>query len=144
MPFMPDTQQLHATVEDFYIRRLKSLDAGDAASWAATFAEDGMFSTNARPEPSRGRDAIHDEVRAAHMMLIRRGAHRRHWLGMLSVTPNGDEIRTDFYAVVYEIVHGGPTTLMATTTGESVLVDNGDGLLVRQEWIRRDDLTPVV
>lgn len=142
MPFMTEAQQLYSTVQDFYIRRLKSLDAGDAAAWAATFVEDGIFSTNARPEPSRGRDAIRGEVRAAHTALVGRGAHRRHWLGMLTVTPDGEQIRTEFYAIVYEIVYGGPTTLMATTTGESVLVDDGAGLLVRHEWIRRDDLTP--
>ncbi|ANY10839.1 nuclear transport factor 2 family protein [Pseudonocardia sp. HH130630-07] len=136
--------KLRARVEDFYVRRLKRLDDGDAAGWAATFTEDGMFSTNARPDPSHGRTAIRDEVCAAHAALVERGAHRRHWLGMLSVERDGNRIRTGFYALVYEIVHGGPTTLMATTTGESLLHEDGAGRLsVHAEWIRRDDLTPV-
>lgn len=135
---------LRAQVEDFYVRRLKALDFGDASAWADSFTENGTFTTNARPEPSQGRAAIRDEVRTAHTTLVARGAHRRHWLGMLSVREReSGEVQADFYALVYEIVLGGATTIMATTTGESVLEPFGDDFLVREERIRRDDMIPV-
>jgi EmrB/QacA subfamily drug resistance transporter len=136
---------LHLRVEDFYVRRLKALDRGDADAWSRTFTENGSFSTNVRVGATHGRAAIRDEVARAHAGLVQRSAHRRHWLGMLSVDERGDgTVHTSFYALVYEVAHGGVAALSASTTGESLLEQADDGrFLVREEKIRRDDLVPV-
>ena len=131
---------VYEQVQHFYARQMQDLDAGRAAEWAETFTEDGVFAANAHPEPTVGRAAIAAAASAATADLERRGLRRRHWLGMLTVTPEGDRLRARSYALIIETPRGGQAAVRLSTTCEDILVRSGDGWQVQHRQVLRDDL----
>jgi SnoaL-like protein len=132
---------LYQQIQNFYAYQMQLLDDGAVDEWAATFTEDGVFAANAHPEPSRGRAAIAAGAGAATRALRERKVQRRHWLGMLSVRPDGpDTVRARSYAVVLETPKGGQAKLLLSTVCVDLLVRSGDGWLVQDRQVTRDDL----
>jgi hypothetical protein len=130
---------LYLQVQRFYARQMQALDSGAADEWAATFTPDGVFSANAFPEPVRGRDAIVAGARRTADQLA--GVIRRHWLGMLDVRPQADgTVFARSYALIIETPRNGQAGVHLSTLCEDVLVRDGDGWLVRERKVTRDDL----
>ncbi|MFJ4185085.1 nuclear transport factor 2 family protein [Kitasatospora sp. NPDC089509] len=135
------TADLHHQVQAFYARQMQLLDAGEVEAWADTFTEDGVFSANAHPEPTKGRAAIVAGARAAREKLAATGMRHRHWLGMLDVreiSENLLEVRS--YALVLAIPRGGQATVHVHTTCDDELVRADDGWQVANRHVTRDDL----
>lgn len=139
--FQPASDQLYHRVQRFYSERLRRLDAGDAEGWAESFTEDGVFETNARPDPSRGRSAIENETKRAAARLGADGVERRHWIGMMAVNDEGaPHLGVEAYCLVVETARGGVPRLAYSLTLRSRVVIDGDLLRVSHEAVSRDDL----
>ena len=134
--------RLYQQIQDFYAYQMQLLDNGAVDEWAATFTEDGVFAANAHPQPYRGRDVIASGAGQAARALREREVRRRHWLGMVSVRPEGpDTVRARSYALVLETPRGGPTTVLMSTVCHDLLVRSADGRwLVKEREVTRDDL----
>ncbi|WP_328786212.1 MULTISPECIES: nuclear transport factor 2 family protein [unclassified Streptomyces] len=132
---------LYQEVLHFYARQMRHLDEGRVTEWAETFTENGVFAANAHPLPQTGRAAIEQGAAEAVQRLAEQGVQRRHWLGMLQVTPNVDGSVTALsYAQVLATAQGGRTALELSCSCEDLLVREGDRLLVRRRQVYRDDL----
>jgi ribosome-associated toxin RatA of RatAB toxin-antitoxin module/3-phenylpropionate/cinnamic acid dioxygenase small subunit len=130
---------LYHQVQQFYADQMGLLDAGDAENWAKTFTEDGVFAQNVKPEPWRGRTEIGTRMRAGVDRVTARGLTRRHWFGMLSVTPQDDgSVRTRYYATVFETPKGGQAKVYLSTTGTDLLVRSAGGWLVAHRLVTHD------
>ena len=136
-----DPVRLRSEVEQFYADQMHALDEGRAEDWAATFAEDGVFAANAFPEPTVGRPALTEAVRATKAAHAAEGVVHRHWLGMLSVAlrPDGS-VLARCYALVVVTALGGATTIHRSTVCTDELVRSGAGWVVRHRSVTRDDL----
>ncbi|MBB5158010.1 nuclear transport factor 2 family protein [Saccharopolyspora phatthalungensis] len=132
---------LRSELTEFYARQMQALDAGQAEQWAATFTEDGVFAANAYPQPTVGRAAITEAVKAAAAQLAADQVVHRHWLGMLAVYPVDEHtVRTRFYALVIQTPKNGVAAIHRSTIAEDELVRGGDGWQVRRRDVTRDDL----
>ncbi|TCJ89877.1 nuclear transport factor 2 family protein [Nocardia alba] len=79
---------------------MQLLDAGRFEEWAAGFTEDGVFATEAVPEPAVGRDQLASGSRRAHADLTAQGIQRHHWLGMVVAEDvGGNRVRARSYAL---------------------------------------------
>lgn len=138
----PITGELYQEVQHFYARHMQLLDEGEIEQWAAGFTEDGVFATNARPAPSRGRALIAANTGKARESLLAEGVQRRHWLGMLQVDPGATpgELRTRSYALIVSTQKGGSPIVHLSTTCEDILVSTPTGWLIRERRVSRDDL----
>nr|WP_240942325.1 nuclear transport factor 2 family protein [Planosporangium thailandense] len=132
---------MYAEVNDFYARQMHAIDSGQAETWAATFAEDGVFAANAYPRPTVGRAAIEEAVRTTAADLAAAGVVHRHWFGMLAVDDERDGvIRARYYALVIRTPKGGDPVIHRCTSAEDELVRRDGRLLVRRRLVTRDDL----
>lgn len=104
---------LYTEIQNFYAHHMRLVDEGRVEEWGDTFAVDATISNNANPRPAHGREAIVAVIRRAHAELVERGVQHRHWMGMLSVEPLGeDTVRATSYAL-----------LMAVGKGAAPLID---------------------
>ncbi len=134
--------ELYAEIQQFYARQMQLLDSGNAAAWADTFTEDGVFAANARPEPARGRETIRAAAAQAKAQHAEQGLQIRHWLGMLDVDaqPDGSALVRS-YALIICTPRGGQAVVQLSTSCEDVLVRGADGdWLVSDRKVVRDDL----
>jgi hypothetical protein len=132
---------LYHQIQQFYAKQMQLLDEGLVAEWSASFTEDGVFATNAHPEPARGRTAIREGAQNTVKELAEKGRVRRHWLGMLALDPRADgSVFVRSYAQVLETSSGGPTMLRMSTVCQDVLLHDGQQWLVRDRQVWRDDL----
>jgi hypothetical protein len=132
---------LHTEIQRFYARQMQAMDSGEVETWAATFTPDGVFASNAFPQPTCGRAALAAAARHAATEAAAAGLVRRHWLGMLTVEPREDgSVFARSYALVIITPHGGAPELSRSTVCEDVLVPDGDSWLVRERSVNRDDL----
>lgn len=132
---------LHQEVQHFYSRQMHHMDSGDAAEWAATFTEDGVFTANAHPAPTRGRAQIEAGARKTARELAEQGLQRRHWLGMLQVDEDADgRIVARSYALIIETPVGGQAAVRLSCTCDDLLVRVDGRLLVQRREVRRDDI----
>lgn len=135
--------QLHSEVQQFYARHFHLLDSGDAEGWANTFTEDGFFHPETLPEPVRGRAALTAGVTRTHQDLVAAGEQRRHWHGMVAVTPRegtDDVLDVRCYALIFATPRGGTSALRLSCVCEDVLVRAGDSWQVKERRVTRDDL----
>src|SRR2546421_10234917 len=147
MPAEPSTiprgvdSELYLEITQFDAAQMQALDSGDAAGWAATFTDDGVFATNVESTTTRGRAAIAEAARAAADRLAADGVVQRHWLGMLDARPAGDGgARVRYYALVIRTPHGGDPFIWRSCAGEDDLVRADGAWLVRARRITRDDI----
>ena len=134
--------QIYSEVQQFYAHHFHLLDSGAAQEWAETFTEDGFFHPETLPEPVRGRAALAAGVARSHQELAEAGERRRHWHGMVSVTPRDDARVLDVrcYALIFTIPRGGTPSLRLTCVCEDVLVRVGEAWQVKERRVTRDDL----
>jgi hypothetical protein len=132
---------LYQDIQNFYAQQMQSLDEGATSQWAATFTDDGEFAAGGLPEPVRGRAAIEAGAREVAAGFEASGTRRRHWLGMLAVTPGpGDSVLARAYALVLEIPPGGDVVARRSTVCDDELVPADGGWLVRRRRVTRDGL----
>ncbi|MFF0133478.1 nuclear transport factor 2 family protein [Streptomyces mirabilis] len=133
--------ELYQQVQQFYARQMQLLDSGEVDAWAHTFTEDGVFATNAQPEPTVGRQAMAAGARNAVEYYTAQGIQRRHMLGTVSVTgQEGTTVTVRSYVLLIETPRGGQATILCSATCEDVLELGPDGPAVRQRDVSRDDL----
>jgi len=147
MPAQPSTiprgvdTEPYLRIQQFYAAQMQALDGGDAAGWAATFTDDGVFATNVGSTATRGRAAIEEAARTAAAYLAENGVVQRHWLGMLDARPErGDGVRVRYYALVVRTPEGGTPFIWRSCAGEDDLVRHNGAWLVRERRITRDDV----
>ncbi|TVZ80517.1 MULTISPECIES: nuclear transport factor 2 family protein [unclassified Streptomyces] len=132
---------LYYEVQQFYAQQMQLLDDGRVEEWAGTFTEDGVFAANAHPEPVVGRAAITAAAARATEEYAAKGVQRRHWLGMVSVEPVDERsANARCYALVIETPRGGQAAIRVSTLCVDRLVRDGDGWLVQDRQVSRDDL----
>ncbi len=82
-----------------YAEYNRTIDAGDAASWASTFLEDGVFH-----HPSRrfcGHSELEEFVRARVEKLAAHDViHQRHWNDEISLSGAGDLVHGQCLLIV--------------------------------------------
>jgi hypothetical protein len=133
--------ELYQDIQHFYARQMQSLDEGHTAEWAQTFTPDGSFAAGGIPEPVQGREAIAAGARQVADQFAAARIRRRHWVGMLTVTPRDDgSVHARCYALVLEIPEGGEVIARRNTVCEDVLVPADGTWLVRERQITRDGL----
>ena len=118
------TAEVYAQVQQFYARQMGLLDDGRPDDWSDTFTEDAVFQEASRlDEPLRGRDAIRASSRARQKRLDDDKIDFRHWLGMIDVTPDGeDSLRIRAYALAMRTAHGGELDIFASVVCHDHLV----------------------
>lgn len=132
---------LYLAVQQFYARQMRALDEGRIDEWASTFTETGVFAANVHPEPTVGRALIREAARRAHQQLVADGVVRRHWLGMLEVSPGADgTVLTRTYALIVNTPKGGQAAVRLSCSCDDLLVWQDGGLLVQHRQVHRDDL----
>ncbi|MFF4508488.1 nuclear transport factor 2 family protein [Streptomyces sp. NPDC001401] len=132
---------LYEQVQQFYARQMQLLDGGEVDAWADTFAEDGVFVTNAQPGPTVGRRALAAGAREAVEYLTAQGIQRRHMLGTVSVTGReGARVSVRSYVLLVETARGGRAAVLCSATCEDVLELGPDGLAVLRREVSRDGL----
>ena len=112
---MPVSTDDFVSVSDFLGRYCWLVDAGDAESWAALWAEDGVF-TGVGPEPIVGREALMAIPRG---VKTRSGGKLRHLIGNLHCDyADGarDRIVARYYNLVTTWGSGGALAGMALST----------------------------
>lgn len=140
-PFQVTQEQAYTEVQNFYAHHFQLLDSGKAEEWAQTFAEDGFFWPQTLPEPVRGRAELTVGVRAEQDRLREAGEQRRHWHGMVAVTPREDgTLHVRCYALIFSTPKGGKPALHMTCVCEDVLVREAGELKVLERRVTRDDL----
>jgi len=137
---------VYAEIQQFYARQMHAIDSDDAEAWTNSFAEDGVFESNALPEPGRGRAIIGWGARKGIEERASKGIVRRHVMTMLSAEDRGDgAVFTRSYVLVVETPPGGPSEIYINTTCEDVLIRDGESgaWQVRHRLVTRDDLLAV-
>ncbi|MYW65836.1 nuclear transport factor 2 family protein [Streptomyces sp. SID8379] len=132
----------YADVQDFYARHFHLLDGGRAEEWAQTFTADGYFHPEVLDVPVQGHAALAEGVRRTHAELVAEGVQRRHWHGMVAVTPrDADTYDVRCYALIFATPRGGTSQLRMSCVCEDVLVREDGALKIRERKVTRDDLT---
>jgi SnoaL-like protein len=130
---------LYQQIQHFYARQMQLLDVGAVAEWAETFTDEGVFEAG-RLAPVRGRANIREAAGGSAGDLAARGVTHRHWLGMLTVTPNDNgSVATRCYALVLEVPRDGVPVIHRSTVCEDTLIHDEGGWLVRHRKVTRDD-----
>ncbi|MBD0745891.1 nuclear transport factor 2 family protein [Streptomyces sp. CBMA152] len=141
---VPVTTEVYQDLQHFYARQMQSSDDLDVPAWAGSFTEDGVFATNAFPEPLSGRAAIAEHCERAFAAQAKAGIVRRHVMTMLaadSVTEgDGERVHTRSYVMVLETWRGEKPTIYCSTLCEDILVRVDGGWQVVRRQVSRDDL----
>jgi hypothetical protein len=110
-----------------------AIDEGDASGWAATFTEDGTFSSPTYGEPVRGRTdltafaARHDSAVAGRHVLT--GTH------LVRTHPGGDECDARSTLLIVAPVPDGDARILRITTMDDHLVRVDGRLLVQRRQV---------
>ncbi|MFB7246697.1 hydroxylacyl-CoA dehydrogenase [Streptomyces populi] len=140
---VPVSTEVYQRLQHFYARQMQSSDDLDVPAWAGSFTEDGVFATNAFPEPITGRAAIAAHCDRAFAAQAAAGIVRRHVMTMLTAehaAGDGERIHTRSYVMVLETRRGQKPTIYCSTLCEDVLVPVDGGWQVVRREVRRDDL----
>lgn len=94
-PLDPTT---YASVIHFLAAHMRLLDEGKIEEWAAGFAPEGEFASEALPAPVVGRDRIRESGLQAATHFQQENLHRRHFIAMTGAErlPNGDVIAVSY------------------------------------------------
>jgi uncharacterized protein (TIGR02246 family) len=137
----PVTAETYQDIQHFYARHMQASDSHDVVGWADGFAEDGVFATNAFPDPINGRAAIAEHSARAFAAQAEAGIVRRHMMTMLAAVSVADgTVHTRSYVMVLETRQGQTPTIYCSTSCEDVLVRQEDDWRVLSRQVRRDDL----
>ncbi|WP_051342883.1 nuclear transport factor 2 family protein [Pseudonocardia spinosispora] len=135
-----DRAALHCQIEQFYAAQMQVLDGGDAASWAVTFAEDGVFTSNGMPDPVVGRAALESAAVDTIARLNGQGITRRHFVSNVRIESISDGVvQVASYVPVIDTVDG-VASLRTSTVMRDQLVRSEAGWLIRHRTVTRDDL----
>jgi hypothetical protein len=127
---MPISLKDHLAIQHLNARYAQTIDAGDAAGWAACFALHGVFAS-ASGVDVRG----HAELGAfAERAAAAPGAGlRRHWAGPIVADERDGAVTARCYGMVVE---GGETpSVVASVVYEDELDRAGDGWVFRRRAV---------
>ncbi|MBP2702963.1 nuclear transport factor 2 family protein [Microbispora sp. RL4-1S] len=130
----------YVDAQHFYARQMQLLDAGSTDEWAGTFTDDGVFEVG--DVAVRGSGDIAKAARETAGAFAAAGVTRRHWIGMLTVTPGPEGLTARSYALVLEIPRGGEVVVRRSTVCTDLLVRTGDRWRVKHRRVTRDGLDP--
>lgn len=133
--------EIHHQVEQFYAWQMRALDDGDAAAWAATFTEDGVFTSDGTQDQASGRAQL--EAGAAHAIsrLTASGVTRRHLVSNIRVERVRDDmVRASSYVPVIDTIDG-QARITTSTVVHDELVRSGATWLVSHRTVLRDDIS---
>lgn len=132
--------EIHCQVEQFYASQMQVLDEGDAAAWAATFTEDGVFTSNGMPDQVTGRAALQAGAVHAISQLTTSGVTRRHIVSNIRVEQVSDDVlRVSSYVPVIDTVDG-EARIKTSTVMHDTLTRSGATWLVSHRTVLRDDI----
>lgn len=132
---------LYIEVQQFYATHMQLLDSGAAEEWATIFTENGTFDAPTLPQPTRGRAELTTMMRETAATLADAGEVRRHWHGMIALTPREDDsLHVRCYALVFSSIRSGESRLHRVRVCEDVLVREDGQLRVKTRRVTRDDL----
>lgn len=135
-----EREEIYYSVEQFYARQMQVLDSGDAPRWAATFTNDGTFSSNGMQNAITGYDKLLAAAEKAVATLASEGITRRHLMSTLTIDGGDDTgVLTRCYVLVID-TNNGKTTLHMSTVMEDLLVFSEAGWLVQKRTVSRDGL----
>ncbi|MGH3685600.1 MAG: nuclear transport factor 2 family protein [Pseudonocardiaceae bacterium] len=132
--------EIHCQVEQFYASQMQVLDEGDAAAWAATFTEDGVFASNGMPDQITGRAQLQAGAAHAISQLTASGVTRRHIVSNIRVEQVSDDVlRVSSYVPVIDTIDG-ETRIKTSTVMHDTLTHSGATWLVSRRMVMRDDI----
>jgi 3-phenylpropionate/cinnamic acid dioxygenase small subunit len=140
---VPVGAEVYQDLQHFYARQMQSTDDLDVPAWAGSFTEDGVFATNAFPEPLRGRAAIAEHCVRAFAAQAEARIRRRHIMTMLAAehaAGDRDRVSTRSYVTVLETRRGEKPTIYCSTLCEDTLLRVDGGWQVVRRQVSRDDL----
>ncbi|WP_327430273.1 MULTISPECIES: nuclear transport factor 2 family protein [unclassified Streptomyces] len=141
---VPVSAEVYQDLQHFYARQMQSSDDLDVPAWAGSFTEDGVFATNAFPEPIRGRAAIAEHCDRAFAAQAKARIVRRHVMTMLAASyatgGDGERVHTRSYVMVLETRRGEKPTIYCSTLCEDILARVDGGWQVVRRQVHRDDL----
>ncbi|MFD3676112.1 nuclear transport factor 2 family protein [Streptomyces sp. NPDC058613] len=98
---------LYTAVSQHYARQVQLLDGGRFEEYAATFTPDGAFQHTPGLPPATGHAGIVAELRAFHARFDNDPVRRRHWFGMVDLSPREDgAYDATFYALIVTVRPG--------------------------------------
>jgi uncharacterized protein (TIGR02246 family) len=132
---------LYRRVQEFYAAQMQAVDGGDGVAYAATFAPDAIFTSNALPAPVHGRSTIEASTTKLTHARLAAGTVRRHLQTTLVVDPHPDgSLAARSYVLLVETAADHGAELYLSTVCEDSLVPDGDTWLVARRSVLRDDL----
>lgn len=128
----------YSEVERFYARQMQLIDEGDADGWAATFTEDGVFTSNGTTGEVRGRPALRTAAKETIARLTGAGTTRRHIVSNVRIEQlEPDLLRVTSYVPVIDTT-SGVAALRTSTVMSDELALVGSDLLVRHRLVELD------
>lgn len=123
---------LPAAVGALYAVQSHAIDDGDAARWAATFTEDGVFSSPTHGAPVRGRAALREFAAALHERHRTERVRVRHWVNNVLVEAGQDGVHSRAYLLIVRIGADGIPVLARHVVIRDQLADAGGWLVAHR------------
>jgi bifunctional aromatase (cyclase/dehydratase) len=126
-----------AELEQFYAEQMMLLDEGDAASWAETFTEDGIFVPPNAPAV-QGRAAMRAGAERTAAEFRGKGMVRRHVVANLNlVSLEGGKAQVTAYVLVVDSAQGASRITTSTIVHDELHSDGARWYLAHRV-VRRD------
>lgn len=131
-------------VARLYARQARLIDEGDAAGWAATFTDDGVFDSPSYPAPAVGSVALTAFARDFHAGCVASRTRLRHVVTNVDVLPGAepDRVHARAYLQIVATPVGEASHLVRLTTLADDLVRADGAWRVAHRRVRRDDDAP--
>ena len=102
-------------IQDLLARYNHAIDSADAATWAATYAPDGTFTSGGRTRTET------EELQAFAADFAARMPGSRHWVNNVLIEGDGDTATMSCYLQLLKTGGDGPATLVTTARYEDTL-----------------------
>ncbi|SFI60967.1 MULTISPECIES: nuclear transport factor 2 family protein [Microbacterium] len=93
-PILPGAWQIRVRdrldILDLYARQSHAVDSSNGAGWAATFTDDGVFTSPTYNLTARGPDELAEFARSSNDAALARGEQFRHVVTAVMLTPVSD------------------------------------------------------
>lgn len=126
-------------IAQLYARQSHAIDAGDAHGWAASFTDDGSFTSPTYGAPVTGAAALAAFAEAFAATAERDGVVRRHWTTALELTPDGDDrVAARCYAIVLATAPAGAPRIERSVVFHDRLVCRAERWLIEHRRVTVD------
>jgi hypothetical protein len=126
---------------DLYARQAHLIDGGDAAGWAATFTDQGVFESPTYRLTAVGRAELARFAADSNGAAWARGEQLRHWLDQVVVdrTPEGAQVRAYLLIVATSSTTGTSRIDRSLRVTDELVQVDGRWLLASRRVLRDDD-----